>query len=35
MLRTVCEADALVAIGPQARSLAGEPVEVLPLSAFS
>lgn len=35
MLRTVCDADALVAIGPQARSLAGEPVDVIPLSAFS
>lgn len=32
MLRTVAEADALVAIGPAARVPAGTPVEVIPLA---
>lgn len=34
MLRTLSEADALVAIGPQAESVAGTLVEVIPLDAL-
>lgn len=35
MLRTLSEADVLIAIGPQAEILAGEPVDVIPLTALA
>lgn len=34
MLRTLSEADVLIAIGPQAEVHAGEPVDVIPLAAL-
>jgi molybdopterin molybdotransferase len=35
MLRTLSEADVLIAIGPQAEARAGEPVDVIPLAALA
>jgi molybdopterin molybdotransferase len=35
MLRTLSEADVLIAIGPQAEVHAGEQVDVIPLTAFA
>jgi molybdopterin molybdotransferase len=35
MLRTLSEADVLIAIGPQAEAQAGDPVEVIPLAALA
>jgi molybdopterin molybdotransferase len=34
MLRTVVEADALIAVGPRAEYAAGEPVETIPLATL-
>ncbi|GAB4463884.1 MAG: molybdopterin molybdotransferase MoeA [Burkholderiaceae bacterium] len=34
MLRTIVEADALIAVGPRADYAAGEPVETIPLAAL-
>lgn len=34
MLRTIVEADALIAVGPQTDYAAGEPVEAIPLAAL-
>jgi molybdopterin biosynthesis enzyme len=34
MLRTLSEADALIAIGPAAHVCSGDPVDVIPLAAL-
>jgi molybdopterin biosynthesis enzyme len=35
MLRSLSEADVLIAIGPQAEVQAGDPVDVIPLAALA
>jgi hypothetical protein len=34
MLRTIVEADALIAVGPQTDYAAGDPVATVPLAAL-